>query len=37
MCRSLGFVLVGQEEYVFADIPFQTNHWKIDPQSDFGE
>jgi RimJ/RimL family protein N-acetyltransferase len=32
ICRSLGFVLVGQEEYVFADIPFQTNHWKIEPQ-----
>jgi RimJ/RimL family protein N-acetyltransferase len=33
ICRSLGFVLVGQEEYVVAGRPFQTNHWTIDPQS----
>jgi RimJ/RimL family protein N-acetyltransferase len=30
ICRSLGFTLVGEQDVVFAERLFRTNHWQID-------
>jgi RimJ/RimL family protein N-acetyltransferase len=32
ICRTLGFSLIGQEEVMFAEQTFPTNHWSIDPR-----
>jgi RimJ/RimL family protein N-acetyltransferase len=31
ICRSLGFTLVGQQEIIFNDQAFATNHWQTNP------
>jgi RimJ/RimL family protein N-acetyltransferase len=31
ICRSLGFTLTGQEQTVYNDTEFRSNHWQIDP------
>lgn len=33
ICRALGFTRVGEQEVIFNERRFRTNHWLIDPRS----
>jgi RimJ/RimL family protein N-acetyltransferase len=35
LCRSVGFTFAGEQDVVFAGRVLATNHWRIDPATDF--